>query len=350
MLSFLPPLALTLLMGTGATDTTVSVKSGTRLQLDCFSGDIQVRAWSRDAVRVVASHSRRATVMVRREDGRLKIDAETLHGIPTSVDYQLTVPVWMALELGGVSTDISIEGVKGQIKASSVNGHVGVRGGGEFIVVESVQGGVQVTGARGRIEASSINDDVEISDSEGEVSAETVEGNVLLDGVDARTVEISSVNGSLFFRGPFRNGGVYSFSTHDGDVVIGMPERPDVSVSVATFDGDFSSSFPVRLEQPRHRRRINFVLGTGAARLQLEAFDGSIRLENQLGPLKAALDRLRAKQKGFDYKYKYEFKDESKSESKSESKTRTRTKRAPRAHPTPDPNPDPDSEPDHENR
>lgn len=331
----LAPLALTVLIGVGATDTTVAVKTGTRLQLDCFSGDIQVRAWPKDAVRVVASHSRRATVVVRRQDGRLKIDAETLHGIPTSVDYQLTVPVWMALELAGVSTDISIEGVRGQIKASSVNGHVGVRGGGEFIVVESVQGGVEVVGARGRIEASSINDDVEITDSSGEISAETVEGNVLLDGVDARTVEISSVNGSLYFRGPFRSGGVYSLSTHDGEVVVGMPERPDVAVTVATFDGDFSSSFPVQLEQPRQRRRLNFVLGSGAARLQLEAFEGSIRLQNEGAALKAMLERLRAGQKGYDYKYKYDY------DYKYDMKTKVKTRTAPKPHPTPDPDPDP---------
>jgi DUF4097 and DUF4098 domain-containing protein YvlB len=323
----LAPLVLTVLVGIGSTDTTVSVKAGTRLQLDCFSGDIQVRSWGKDAVRVMANHSRRAIVTVRREEGRLKVDAQTAHGIPTSVDYQITVPVWMALELAGVSTDISVEGVKGQIKASSVNGHIGVIGGGEFIVVESVEGGVNVTGARGRIEASSINDDVEILDSSGEISAETVEGNVLLDGVDARTVEISSVNGSLYFRGPFRSGGVYSLSTHDGDVVVGMPERPDVAVTVATFDGDFSSSMPVKLEQPRQRRRMNFVLGSGAARLQLEAFEGSIRLENQGAALRAILERLRAKQKGFEYKFKYEM------------KTAPRAHPAPKAHPTPDPDP-----------
>src|SRR5262245_54011279 len=120
MPSFLAPLALAVLIGTGATDSTVAVKSGTRLHRDCFTGYIQARARSRDTVRGVANHSRRATVVVRREDGRLKIDAETMHGIPTSVDYQIMVPVWMAVELGGVSTDISVDGVKGQVKASSV--------------------------------------------------------------------------------------------------------------------------------------------------------------------------------------------------------------------------------------
>ena len=298
MMNPLAPLIFTVLVGTGATDTTVAVTAGTRLELDCFSGDIQVRAWPKDQVRVQASHTSRARVVLRRAEGRLKVDVQSRHGIPTTVDYEIMVPVWMALELGGVSTDISVEGVKGHIKASTVSGRVGVRGGSEFVAVESVEGGVQVSGARGRVEASSINDDVEILDSEGEITAETVEGNVLLSGVDARLVEISSVNGSLFFNGPLRRGGVYSLSTHQGDVIVGMSEKDDVSVTVATFDGDFSSSFPIpQLSKSGHRKRQNFMLGSGSARLDVDAFQGRIRLEGERVALKAVLDRLRAGQK-----------------------------------------------------
>jgi len=331
----LAPLVLTVLVGSGATDTTVAVKAGTRLELDCFSGDIVVRAWSKDQVRVMADHSSRARVVLRRSENRLKLDVQTRHGIPTSVDYQITVPTWMALELGGVSTDISIEGVKGHVKASTVSGRIGVRGGGEYIVVESVEGGVQVVGARGRIEASSINDDVEIVDSSGEIAAETVEGNVMISGVDARLVEVSSVNGNLFFNGPLRRGGVYSFSTHQGDVIVGVPENPDVTVTVSTFDGDFSSSFPLKPQpQSGHKRRQNFVIGSGSARLEIEAFQGHVRLEKESAALKAALERMRAGQKASqesrqwhtDWKWKTKYSD--------------KPEPAPVPKTDPDPNPD----------
>jgi len=341
MVNPLAPLVLTVLVGSGATDTTVAVKAGTRLELDCFSGDIQVRAWPRDAVRVLASHSSRSWVVLKRSQGRLVVDVQSRHGIPSTVDYQIMVPVWMALELGGVSTDISVEGVKGQVKASTVSGSIGVRGGGDLIAVESVEGGVQVIGARGRVEASSINDDVEIVDSSGDISAESVEGNVLIDGVDARSVEVSSVNGNLYFNGPLQRGGVYTFSTHEGDIIVGVPEHPNVTVTVATFDGDFSSSFPIKLVQTGHRKRQNFVLGSGAARLEIDAFQGRIRLEKGSAALKAALLRLKAGQKGLLEEARHWRK---------EVKWKSKHDEAPDPKATPDPDPNPEEPEELENQ
>ena len=58
---------------------------------------------------------------------------------------------------------------------------------------------------------------------------------------------------------------------------VSIPERANVTVSVATFSGDFDSSFPVTLKD-KQKHRFTFTLGTGSARLELESFDGSINL------------------------------------------------------------------------
>jgi hypothetical protein len=94
-----------------------------------------------------------------------------------------------------------------------------------------------------------------------------------------------------------QGGGVYTFSTHEGDIIVGVQEHPNVTGTVATFDGEFSSSFPIKLVQTRHRKRQNFVLGSGAARLEIDAFQGRIRLEKGSAALKAALDRLKSGQR-----------------------------------------------------
>src|SRR2546429_6556714 len=41
------------------TDTTVPVRAGARLEINNFGGEIAVKTWSRNAVRVVADHSSR---------------------------------------------------------------------------------------------------------------------------------------------------------------------------------------------------------------------------------------------------------------------------------------------------
>ena len=50
-----------------------------------------------------------------------------------------------------------------------------------------------------------------------------------------------------------------------------------VSVSVSTFNGDFSACFPVQLTG-KTKHRFNFTLGSGSARLELESFSGDIKI------------------------------------------------------------------------
>ena len=261
----------------GKTDTTLAVKPGIRLAVDCHEGEIVVRVWPRDAVHIEATHARRVAVATERDSTLIQVSASGRHGVPAHVEYRLTVPAWMPLQLDGISTDISVEGTRGEIRAQTVHGDVTVEGGGEFISLGSVDGEVNLSGARGRIQVSSVNDEVRVSRTIGDVSATSVNGDVALEQVDATSVDANTINGSVYFDGPFRAGGAYKLSSHQGAIVIGMPERPAVAVSVATFSGDFSSSFPVTLTEKKGKR-FNFTLGSGSARLELESFQGSIQL------------------------------------------------------------------------
>ena len=62
---------------TQQTDTTVPVRAGARLEINNFGGEIAVKTWSRNAVRVVADHSSRDRISVDASDQlvRVKTDA-----------------------------------------------------------------------------------------------------------------------------------------------------------------------------------------------------------------------------------------------------------------------------------
>jgi DUF4097 and DUF4098 domain-containing protein YvlB len=261
----------------GRTDTTLAVKPGTRLVVDCHAGEIVVRAWNRDAVRVEASHSRRVLVATERYPSMIQVRATGRHGVPARVEYSISVPAWMPLDLNGVSTEISVQGTRAEIRSQTVHGDVTVSGGGDFISLGSVDGEVNLSGARGRIQVNSVNQGVRVSRTVGDLLASVVNGDVVLEQVDAKSVNANTINGSVYFDGPFKAGGAYTLSSHQGEIVVGLPEGPDVTVSVATFSGDFSSSFPVVLTEKKGKRFI-FTLGSGGARLELESFQGSIHL------------------------------------------------------------------------
>src|SRR5439155_21741824 len=112
----------------------------------------------------------------------------------------------------------------------------------------------------------------------GGISAESVNGDVTLERVRSDQVECSSVQGNLDYEGEIRSGGHYGFSTHNGNIRVAVPAKVSADVSVATFNGNFESSFPVQLTRTGHGKRFRFVLGSGSAELELESFQGAIRL------------------------------------------------------------------------
>jgi DUF4097 and DUF4098 domain-containing protein YvlB len=260
------------------TDTTVTVRPGTRLELSNFGGTIAVRTWAKNSVRVVAEHSSRVEIEIEASGPTLEFRAVHRRGIPTSVDYQLTVPKWMGLALSGVNTDISVENSEGEIKVESVQGEVSVTGGTKSITANSVEGEVHIIGASGKIECSSVNGGVLVKGSTGPVLASSVNGEIVLDGIESNDVDASTVNGTVSYDGAIKDDGSYRFSTHNGDVTVAVSERANATVSIATFSGDFSSEFPIQLNETRHGKRFNFTLGNGGARIELESFQGGIRL------------------------------------------------------------------------
>ncbi|MGH7580020.1 MAG: DUF4097 family beta strand repeat-containing protein [Gemmatimonadales bacterium] len=259
-------------------DSTVPVERGQRLEINTYAGEIAVKTWNRNAVRVVADPDRRAVIEIDRSATQVSVRTQRQRGGPSMVDLQVTAPAWMALDLSGVYTDVSIAGARGPISVETVQGEVDVEGGDGLVSLQSVQGSVSLRGAKGSIEVHSVNEDVGVSASSGEVTAETVNGDVTLSRVDGSGVTATSVNGDLDYDGPIRDGGRYAFSTHNGDITLTVAEGTNASVAVSTFNGEFASAFPVTLTETRKGKRFSFRLGSGSAQVTLESFQGTIEL------------------------------------------------------------------------
>src|SRR5213596_1259702 len=266
MLTTLATLAALALMQ--QTDTTVPVRAGARLEISNFGGEIAVKTWNRNAVRVMAEHSSRDRIRVDASDQVVRVKTEAGRRGPSQIDYAVTVPAWMALNLSGVYTDIKVDGAQNEIT---------VLGGAGNVSLKSVMGAVTLEKARGRIDLSSVNEEVRATDVSGDLTAETVNGGVTLIQIESANAEASTVNGDITYDGTIKDGGRYRFGTHDGDVRVSVPERANVTVSVSTFNGDFSACFPVQLTG-KTKHRFNFTIGSGSARLELESFGGDIKI------------------------------------------------------------------------
>ncbi|NIM50702.1 MAG: DUF4097 family beta strand repeat protein [Gemmatimonadales bacterium] len=282
------------------TDTTFAVDPRLRLDVSNYSGEIVLRTWSRNEIRLRADHSRRDRIVVDHTSSEIRIraaswrewadqfeiDIEREHvGVhiespryPSIINYELTVPESMNLELGGPYTDVTVEGTQGEVFIMVREGDVTVLGGAGRVSVRSVEGEVRLEGSQGNVRVLAMDGDIYILDAAGELAVETTDGDVILERVQARNVEVVSVDGDIEFTGTVQPQGLYLFSTHDGDVTVGIPEDASARVTIATFDGEFSSDFPITIPERIRGRRLNFTLGAGDAQIEIEAFDGDIDL------------------------------------------------------------------------
>lgn len=262
------------------TDQTVDVAKGTRLVLSSHAGEVVVHAWDRDAVRVQANHGTRDRVDVQASEGALRVRTRSSRGPGGPVDYTLTVPKWMPLNLSGTYLAATIDGTAADVNVETVGGDLTLKGGSGAVSLRSIEGEIKVDGASGKLNASTVNDSITLVNVSGDVVAETVNGDVAVTASKASSLEVSTVNGDVRFEGPIADKGTYRVNTHQGDIHVSLGAQANATVFVRTFRGDFSSDFPITLpkEERDSNKRFNFTLGSGSARVELQSFQGDIHV------------------------------------------------------------------------
>jgi DUF4097 and DUF4098 domain-containing protein YvlB len=268
--------------GSPKTDQTLDVAKGTRLVLNNNAGEVVVRTWDRDQVRVQATHSDREKVDVQTAEMTLRIRARAARGASSLVDYQITVPRWMPVNLSGTYLETTIEGTAAEVTVETVHGNVKVVGGSGNVSVRSVEGTISVEKAAGRVQATTVNEGIRLIDVSGDMSAETTNGDIVVENAQTSSLEVSTVNGDVTFNGTVREKGSYRLTTHGGDIRVGLGGASNATVFVRTFQGNFNADFPIQLPEGQTARsgskRFNFTLGNGSARIEVQSFNGDIVL------------------------------------------------------------------------
>jgi Toastrack DUF4097 len=265
-------------------DTTFAVRSGGRLQLDNRQGSIAVDSWERDEIRVRARTSGSTRVHMDRSSSTVQLEASGRRGPPGNTDWQITVPRRFDIEIDAFNSNIEVAGVQGDVKVETTNGSLTLTDIRGRISAESTQGRIIVRDSHGELQAETTNERIEINGHDGEVHAETVNGGILMGGIRSATVEAETVNGNVQYEGEIRDGGHYSLSTHNGGIVLYVPQTANADVTVETFRGEIDSEFPVRIQGGMgNRRHLEFSIGTGGARIELASFGGSVRLRRPEG-------------------------------------------------------------------
>src|SRR5262245_16294349 len=284
------------------TDQTVNVAKGVKLDVDNFEGDVIVKVWAREAVRVVARRSDRETVDIKQGEQTLTVRSRsTRGGPPRSLDYTITVPKWMAITVGGNYADVNMDGVGGDVAVDTQRGDIKVVGGSGFVSLKSIQGEITLEKAKGRVEVRAINEGIHLADISADLSAESTNGSIILDRIDSSNVDLYTVNGNISYDGPIKDKGLYRLTTHNGMIAMPVADRVNATVTVRTYNGGIRSTFtlPGDNADQRRNKRLTLTLGNGSAHVELESFGGTISLRRpgEAGPETARRRREKDKDK-----------------------------------------------------
>lgn len=263
---------------TPQTDRTVAVTKGSRLTVANDTGEVIIKTWEQNSLRVRAAHGDRVAIDIQTSANIVTVRSRGT-GPRSSVDYEITAPVWLPVRVSGQFLYVGIEGAQNEVSAETVRGDIVIKGGSGTVTAKSIQGEIIVDDAKGRITASSVNEGIRVSGATGEITAETTNGDITLTGVEAKLVDLSTINGDIRYEGTIPAGAQARMTSHNGDITLVIPETSSATFTVRTYNGEFVSNLATKaVGEVRRGRRAVYVLGNGGAEVELESFGGAIRL------------------------------------------------------------------------
>lgn len=219
-----------------------------RLHLDNINGRIEIAGWNRNEVSIRALKHGKTRESV--EAVKINIDSS-----PDEIVIHTKLPKegdnfsWSQLWSGNwrksdATVDYAIQVPRSvQLKA-----------------ISSVNGNVIIEGVSGDIEASTVNGKTRVTDAAG-------------------NLKLSTVNGSIETKLGLLGGGQFaSLSTVNGAIDFTLPANADAKVTASTVNGGMSSEFSelvVKKEFPMSKH-LDGTLGNGGAIVKASTVNGSI--------------------------------------------------------------------------
>jgi DUF4097 and DUF4098 domain-containing protein YvlB len=121
-----------------------------------------------------------------------------------------------------------------------------------------------------------------IEGARGEVEASTVNGRLHVRGGSFRRAALETVNGEVVFEGALAPRATLDAESVGGSIELRLGGDVDASFDVSTFSGDIDNQLsdqrPEKTSRWTPEKELRFTLGTGAAKVSVNTLSGGILL------------------------------------------------------------------------
>lgn len=242
------------------------------VHVSLIGGDLEMTAGTGPArleVRVLAGEP----VRVRHDNGDLEVEqrrrriggrgrAEMEH----RAMVRLVVPAEVTASIRTVTAGVLVAGIAGRVDIQGVTGEV---------LLERLAGDLRARTVSGGVEASGVG---------GRVTVNTVSGDVTLSDATSASIEVRSLSGDVIIDCATAPADRAMVNTMSGEVVLRVPSDLDAAVRLHSLTGKITSGFRLGSAADRSgllRHEISGRTGAGGgddARIDLQTLSGRIAL------------------------------------------------------------------------
>jgi DUF4097 and DUF4098 domain-containing protein YvlB len=297
-------------VGATAADTferTLSVSGPVRLELSNGSGNVDIRGSADGKVHIIgkvtagwsvfgASEKNVQDVVanppIEQRDNVVRIGKNNYSLRNISIEYKIEVPHDTDIDAGVASGGMTIDNVRGPVKAFSASGYLHVYGVERDTQISAASGAIEASGIGGTLGVKSASGDITLTDVKGELTVSAASGAIRVTNPSDR-VDASSASGSIEVRGAKSDLKVHAISgsinvTGDpsanrywelksvsGSIDIHVPPSASFLLTAETTSGNIRTNIPVILEeQGKHSLRAH--IGSSSGRIEVRTVSGGV--------------------------------------------------------------------------
>ncbi|MDG1752848.1 MAG: DUF4097 family beta strand repeat-containing protein [Thalassotalea sp.] len=219
---------------------TFTVSERTEFRLDNVNGDVEIKAWDNNKIKV------EAVITAKNQDARDRITIEMTEndrGVSVETHYKKSSG-WGNNHSGTVEYTVM---VPRQTRLSSI---------------DLVNGSLNIEGVQ------------------GEMNLDLVNGSIVANGLTSDS-EINSVNGSIevTYQSLSANLKDISIDTVNGRIELSLPDSINADVDIETMNGSIRNDFGLSVDKNMFSgRNLHGTIGSGDVRISIESVNGGVKL------------------------------------------------------------------------
>jgi hypothetical protein len=271
------------------------VEPGSRIVVRNEFGDIRIAGSNRNTVEAVATdHNSSQAVPVtitEASSGNKRVftvsPVESGRGFGQKADILLEVKLPHDVELAPIyllKGNISINDLDGGVRLRTDDGNITARRvgspGGGLVEVFAGSGNVRLSNINGDVRVVAISSHIAVHCVKGDVAARVSSGHIEVSNIDG-DVELNVSSGTAFFTGAIHPERRYRLRTLSGEVSMGVPDSVGFTAVLTSYSGQLETDFQFANDSQTPRRTNKRVIGKygdGSGRIELDSFNGPVRL------------------------------------------------------------------------